>query len=96
MSRYFRIIIGLGLIGYALYVGNSWFYLGIIPLIFGIINWCPLEKVLGGCKDGVCTDGSCCSTPRRIQTEEGSSCCSIPTQEKTSDIEVSSWSVHTK
>lgn len=89
MSRYLRIVIGLGLIGYAIYSGNAWFYLGVIPLAIGMMNWCPLEKMLGGCKDGTCSDGSCC-TPKATQTKQ-SSCCSVPSQSDETG-KVSSWS----
>jgi hypothetical protein len=47
--RVFRIIIGiiLMLIGYI--TGIVWFYLGILPLIAGIVNFCPLCKFSGKC-----------------------------------------------
>jgi len=44
-----RIVVGLSLIGYALYSGNSWFYLGVIPLIAGIANFCPLCIITKKC-----------------------------------------------
>jgi len=47
--RPFRIVIGLALIGYAFYSGNQWFYLGIIPLIAGIANFCPLCMITKKC-----------------------------------------------
>lgn len=37
----FRVVIGLALIAYAVYSGNNWFYLGIIPLIAGLTKFCP-------------------------------------------------------
>ena len=40
--RPFRIVLGLALIGYGIYSGNQWFYLGTIPLIAGLVNFCPL------------------------------------------------------
>jgi len=40
--RPFRIILGIGLIGYGIFTNNVWFYLGVIPLIAGIVNFCPL------------------------------------------------------
>lgn len=40
--RVFRIIIGLVLIGIGVYTGIAWFYLGILPLIAGVANFCPL------------------------------------------------------
>lgn len=93
MSRYLRIIVGLGLIGYALYSGNAWLYLGVIPLVTGLVNRCPMEKMFGGCKDGTCADGSCCSTQTPKETQ--SSCCSVP-QQDASNTAVGSWSAKTE
>jgi len=45
MSRVLRIIIGLGLVGYGAYSGIAWFYLGILPLISGVMNWCFINKL---------------------------------------------------
>jgi len=39
--RPIRIVVGLGLIGYGVFSGNAWFYLGVIPLIAGLVNFCP-------------------------------------------------------
>jgi hypothetical protein len=47
--RPFRIVIGLALIGYAIYSGNQWFYLGAIPLIAGLVNFCPLCIITKKC-----------------------------------------------
>lgn len=91
MSRLFRIALGAGLIAYGVYSGIEWFYLGIIPLFFGIINWCPLEKRLGGCDGttGCCSSNSsecskedetpqtpCCDQPKGWSSEPKSQCCS--------------------
>ena len=40
--RVFRIIIGLALIATGVITGIYWFYLGVIPLVAGITNFCPL------------------------------------------------------
>jgi hypothetical protein len=45
----FRIALGTTLIGYGVYSGNGWFYLGAIPLIAGIINFCPLCGITKQC-----------------------------------------------
>ena len=79
MSRMLRILIGAGLIGYGFYSQNYWFFLGLIPLITGLVNWCPMESMLGGCKDGECSTGSCCSTDTKDTT---SSCCSSTDENK--------------
>jgi small redox-active disulfide protein 2 len=77
-----RIIIGLALIAYGIYSGNAWFYLGVIPLITGLMNWCPMEKLLGGCKDGNCTTGSCAPKDKEqsswstTASKDETACCS--------------------
>ncbi len=47
--RVFRIFIGLALIAYGVYSGNAWFYLGVVPLIAGISNFCPLCLITKKC-----------------------------------------------
>ena len=47
--RVFRIIIGLALIATGVITGIYWFYLGVIPLIAGITNFCPLCSVTKKC-----------------------------------------------
>ena len=48
--RVFRIIIGVVLIGAGIATGIVWFYLGVVPLIAGIANFCPLCIVTGKCE----------------------------------------------
>ena len=45
----FRVVLGLALIGYAIYSGNNWFFLGIIPLIAGVTKFCPLCTITKKC-----------------------------------------------
>ena len=71
-NRIVRIAVGLVLIGYGVYSGNAWFYLGVLPLLTGIINWCPLEMKMGTCDPA----SGCCATPINDATAE--SCCSVP------------------
>ena len=40
--RKFRIAIGIILILIGYFTGIVWFYLGILPLLAGLINFCPL------------------------------------------------------
>jgi len=68
-NRIVRIVVGLALIGYGIYSGNTWFYLGVMPLITGIINWCPLEMKMGTCDPA----SGCCATPTTGKDE--STCC---------------------
>jgi len=39
--RPIRIIVGIILIAVGFYTGNAWFYLGVIPLLAGLTNFCP-------------------------------------------------------
>ncbi len=39
--RPFRIVLGIVLIIVGFISGNAWFYLGVLPLIAGIVDFCP-------------------------------------------------------
>ena len=39
--RKFRILVGVSLIMAGFYTGNNWFYLGMLPLIAGLVDFCP-------------------------------------------------------
>jgi phosphoglycerol transferase MdoB-like AlkP superfamily enzyme len=39
--RPFRILIGVVLIAIGIITSNAWFYLGVIPLIAGLVDFCP-------------------------------------------------------
>jgi hypothetical protein len=39
--RKFRIAIGVVLIAVGFFTGIYWFYLGVIPLLAGLIDFCP-------------------------------------------------------
>ncbi len=49
ICRPLRIAAGTALIAYGVYSGNQWFYLGAIPLLAGLLNFCPLCKITGQC-----------------------------------------------
>ena len=76
MFRIIKMVVGASLVAYGMYSGNNWFYLGLLPLVMGICNKCPL----GGCKDGACgidNNTSCCSTETK---KEETPCCSSDTE----------------
>jgi len=52
--RIVRIVVGLILVGYGIFTfttsePNSWFFLGIVPIIAGITNFCPLCLITKKC-----------------------------------------------
>jgi len=47
--RVVRIVVGLGLIATGFLTSNAWFYLGALPLIAGIVNFCPLCLITKKC-----------------------------------------------
>ncbi len=49
ICRPIRIVVGLGLIAGAFLTGINWLYLGAIPLIAGIVNFCPLCIITKKC-----------------------------------------------
>lgn len=49
ICRPIRIVLGLSLIGIAIATGNKWFFLGVIPLIAGLANFCPLCIITKKC-----------------------------------------------
>jgi len=49
VCRPIRIVLGLGLITTGVITGIVWFYLGVIPLIAGLTNFCPLCIITKKC-----------------------------------------------
>ena len=53
VDRVLRIVVGLGVIGWGV-MNNNWLgAIGAVPLLTGLIGWCPLYAMLGlntGCK----------------------------------------------
>jgi membrane-associated protease RseP (regulator of RpoE activity) len=49
VCRPIRIVLGLGLIATGVILANPWFYLGVVPLIAGIVNFCPLCIITKKC-----------------------------------------------
>ncbi|ADN10169.1 YgaP family membrane protein [Sulfurimonas autotrophica] len=49
VCRPIRIVLGLVLIAIGFITKNYWFYLGILPLIAGLANFCPLCIITKKC-----------------------------------------------
>ena len=48
LDRALRVLAGLALIGLAAAgVIGAWGYIGVVPLLTGLVAWCPLYRVLG-------------------------------------------------
>ena len=76
MDRVFKAVIGLALVGYAVYSGNGWFYLGVIPLFIGVTGWCPMKMMRGN----QCTSEGCGNTVSATDKEK-SACCATPEEQ---------------
>ena len=48
LDRVLRVVVGLGVLSLA-FVGphTAWGYLGLIPLLTGVVGFCPLYAILG-------------------------------------------------
>ena len=48
VERIIRIVVGIGILSLA-FVGpqSPWAYLGLLPLITGLVGWCPPYALLG-------------------------------------------------
>jgi hypothetical protein len=58
IDRIIRIVIGLALIAIPVTGGTMWGYAGILPLVTGLVGWCPPYSLLGLSTCG--KKGCCC------------------------------------
>ena len=49
ICRPLRMVVGLVLIALAFFTGTTWLYIGIIPLLVGIMGWRPFCVFTGKC-----------------------------------------------
>jgi hypothetical protein len=48
IDRILRILVGLALIAWALlFNGPVWAWIGVLPLITGLVNFCPAYSIVG-------------------------------------------------
>lgn len=47
IDKALRIIAGLGIIGAGVYMGSWWGAVGLVPLVTGLINFCPAYAIFG-------------------------------------------------
>ncbi len=60
MDKNIRILVGVILIGLAVFGHQTWGWIGIVPLLTGLFNFCPLYSLLGKNTCSSCDDGKCC------------------------------------
>lgn len=61
LDKILRIVGGAGLVVWAAALGGPvWAWIGVIPLVAGLIGWCPLYPLLGF--NTACCKGKECST----------------------------------
>jgi hypothetical protein len=58
-----RIILGVVIIGAGLFAQSLWALVGLVPIITGVLKWCPAYLPLGvsTCSTGCCCSGDSCS-----------------------------------
>lgn len=47
LDKWIRIVAGLALIAWALTGGPVWAWIGVVPLVTGLFNFCPLYRLIG-------------------------------------------------
>jgi len=47
IDRILRIIVGLAVVGWGIYAKNWWGVVGAVPLLTGLMGWCPAYTLLG-------------------------------------------------
>lgn len=47
LDRMFRIVIGVGLLGIAIFDHQAWGWIGLILVATGFLNYCPIYTALG-------------------------------------------------
>jgi hypothetical protein len=46
-DKILRIVVGLVIVAWGVYAQNWWGAIGLVPLLTGLINWCPAYTILG-------------------------------------------------
>ena len=49
VCRPVRVVVGLALIAAGVISANYWFFLGVVPLIAGVVNFCPACMITKKC-----------------------------------------------
>lgn len=52
-DRFLRVFVGALIVMWGVFMGNIWGAIGLVPLLTGLLGWCPIYTVLRlntGCK----------------------------------------------
>jgi len=47
VDKSLRIIVGLVILAVGLHFQTWWGAIGLVPLVTGLVNWCPLYRLIG-------------------------------------------------
>jgi DUF2892 family protein len=47
VDKILRIVAGLALVAWALMGGPVWAWIGVVPVVTGLMGWCPAYTLLG-------------------------------------------------
>lgn len=47
IDKILRIVVGIALVAWALLGGPVWAWIGVLPIITGVMGWCPAYTLIG-------------------------------------------------
>ena len=47
IDKILRIVVGIALIAWAILGGPVWAWIGLLPIITGVMGWCPAYTLIG-------------------------------------------------
>lgn len=47
IDKILRIVVGIALVAWAILGGPVWAWIGVLPIITGVMGWCPAYTLIG-------------------------------------------------
>ena len=47
IDKILRIVVGIALVAWAIFGGPVWAWIGVLPIITGVMGWCPAYTLIG-------------------------------------------------
>ncbi len=47
IDKILRIVVGIALVAWAILGGPVWAWIGVLPIITGVMGWCPAYTMIG-------------------------------------------------